>query len=223
MTIPIDQLCARYRRLYLPAVCDALYRLGLPEQVLPSHLRPLFPEQRIVGLAYTVLGGAIDPPVDWESGIERIASYLKVFEELPADSILVSVNPDSHVGHFGELTGTSAQAHGCVGVILDGNLRDVQGLRDIGYQVFYRDLSPLNAIGRWEMVASQIPVSIDGMTIEPGDIIIAEFDGILVVPSAEAERVLLRAEEIVDSEALVRTEMASGESPMSSLKRHGHI
>ena len=223
MTIPTDELCERYRRLYMPAVCDAVYSLGLLEEVLPSSLRPLFPEQRIAGIAYTVLGAPIEPIVDWDRGIERIGSYLEVFEELPPDSVMVSVNPNSHVGHFGELTGNSAQTRGCVGVILEGNLRDIEGLRAIGLQVFYRDLSPLNAIGRWEMVASQVPVTIGGTTIHPGDVVIAEFDGILVIPAAEAERVLLRAEEIVGSEALVREEMRSGGSPLSSLERHGHI
>lgn len=223
MTIPKNELCERYRRLYMPAVCDAVYSMGKEEQVLPSSLRPLFPEQRIAGIAYTVLGHAIEPNIDWDSGIERISSYLEVFDKVPTDSVFVSVNPDSHVGHFGELTGNSAKARGCVGVILDGNLRDIEGLRDIGLQVFYRDLSPLNAIGRWEMVASEVPVTIGGVTISPGDVIVAEFDGILVIPAADAEKVLIRAEEIVGSETLVREEMQAGGSPLASLKRHGHI
>ncbi len=222
MTTTAD-LCARYRRLYMPAVADALYSLGMPEQVLPTTLRPLFSEERIAGIAFTLQGAPIEPHIDWETGIERITSYLEVFEHLTPDTVIVSVNPNSHVGHFGELTGNSAQQHGCVGVILDGNLRDIEGLRDIGLQVFYRDLSPLNAIGRWEMVASQIPVTIGDVTIHPGDVIIGEFDGVLVVPGADAETVLLRAEEIVAAEKLVRSEMQAGESPLSSLDRHGHI
>lgn len=222
MTTTAD-LCARYRRLYMPAVADAHYSLGMPEQVLPTTLRPLFSEERIAGIAFTLQGAPIEPHIDWETGIERITSYLEVFEHLTPDTVIVSVNPNSHVGHFGELTGNSAQQHGCVGVILDGNLRDIEGLRDIGLQVFYRDLSPLNAIGRWEMVASQIPVTIGDVTIHPGDVIIGEFDGVLVVPGADAETVLLRAEEIVAAEKLVRSEMQAGESPLSSLDRHGHI
>ncbi len=223
MSITTAELCARYRRLYVPAVCDALYELGLPEPVLPSALRPLHPTDRIAGIAYTLVGRPIDPPVGWEAGIERISSYLDLFPQLPPDSVLVSVNPGSEVGHFGELTGTSAQRHGCVGVILDGNLRDIAGLREIGLQVFYRDLSPLNAIGRWEMAAAQVPVTIGGITIYPGDVIVAEFDGVVVVPAAEAERVLETAEAIVSSETQVRGEMAAGESPLASLQRHGHI
>ncbi|MFQ5425797.1 MAG: RraA family protein [Gaiellales bacterium] len=217
------ELCERYRALYVPVVCDTLYELGHPEQVLPSALRPLFPERRLAGIAHTVEGAAIEPHIGWNDGIARIMPYLGVFERLAPDSILVSVNPASHVGHFGELTANAARARGCVGCLLDGNLRDVEGLRDIGFQVFYRDLSPLNAIGRWEMVAEQAPVEIGGVAIAPGDVILAEFDGVLVIPSAQAEQVLLRAEEIVAAEGRVRREVAAGTSPVESFDRHGHI
>jgi regulator of RNase E activity RraA len=217
------ELCARYRRLYVPAICDALYELGMTEAVLPSALRPLFPDQAIAGIAYTMLGRAIEPAVGWDAGIERISSYLRVFEALPEGSVLVSVNPGSTVGHFGELTGNSAKRHGCAGVVLDGNLRDIAGLRDIGLQVFYRDLSPLNAIGRWEMDASQLPVTIGDISIRPGDVVVGDFDGIVVVPAEDAEPVLETAEAIVSSEAKVRAEMQAGESPLASLERHGHI
>jgi 4-hydroxy-4-methyl-2-oxoglutarate aldolase len=221
--VETSELCARYRALYMPAVCDALYGLGLPEHVLPTTLRPLFPEQRIAGVAFTVQGGAIDPHLGWDEGIERIRSYLEVFERLEPDSLLVHVNGASPVGHFGELTANSAKQHGCVGCILDGNLRDIEGLRAIGFQVFYRDLSPLNAIGRWEMVAAQEPVTIGGVTIHPGDVVIAEFDGVLVVPAAEAERVLLEAEAIVGAEGHVREAMRAGVSPLEGLRTYGHI
>jgi len=217
------ELCARYRALYMPAVCDALYELDLPEQVLPTWLRPLFAEQRIVGRAFTVEGRAIEPRIPWEEGIPRIRSYLEIFERLEPDSLLVHVNGASPVGHFGELTANSAKQHGCVGCILDGNLRDIEGLREIGFQVFYRDLSPLNAIGRWEMEAAQAPVEIGGVTIHPGDVVIGEFDGVLVVPGSEAERVLLAAEEIVAAESKVRAEMREGVPPLEGLKKYGHI
>ena len=166
----------------MTAVCDAIYRAGRTERVLPSYLRPLFPTQRIVGIARTVQGVGFDERRPWAEGVERIQSYLRMFDGIQPDDVLVSVNGDSPVGHFGELTGNAAQVHGCVGVILDGNLRDTDGLRDIGLQVFYRDMSPLNAIGRWEMAATQVPVTIGDVEIHPGDVIHADFDGILVIP-----------------------------------------
>jgi 4-hydroxy-4-methyl-2-oxoglutarate aldolase len=218
----LHELCDRYRGLYLSAVCDALFHLGREEQVLPSWLRPLLPDRRIVGEAFTLEGHDI-PRVGWEEGIERMRPYLELFERLTPDSVLVSTTPGGTAGHFGELTANAARAHGCVGTILDGNLRDIEGLRTIGYQVFYRDLSPLNGIGRWEMIASQQPVSIGGIVVYPGDIVFAEFDGILVVPRADALTVLERAEEIVGGEGRVRDEVQSGNSPWSSFERHGYI
>ena len=218
----LTDLCRRYRDVPVPVVCDALYTLGLEEQILPSRLRPLLPETRIVGEAYTVLGRAIGP-VSWDEGIPLIEPYLRVFEDLTPDSILVSVNPESTVGHFGELTANAAQARGCQGVILEGNVRDTEGLRSIGFQVFYSDLSPTNAIGRWEMEAAQVTVSIDGVAVNPGDIVIADFDGIVIVPRVQSERVLLEAESIDSAEASVRAEAAEGVPPMASFEVHGHI
>jgi 4-hydroxy-4-methyl-2-oxoglutarate aldolase len=176
-----------------------------------------------VGRAYTIQGGAL-PDIGWEAGVERMRSYLEMFERLTPDSVLVHSNdPQSRVGHFGELTANAAKARGCVGVILDGNVRDVEGLRAIGFQVFYRDLSPLSGIGRWEMIASEEPVTIGDVVVRLGDIVFGEFDGVLVIPGAEAERVLLVAEKIAAAEAKVRAEMRAGGAPIDSLERHGHI
>ena len=217
------ELCKRYRSLYVATVCDAMYELGLTEAVLPSSLRPLFPDQRVVGRAHTVEGSAIDPPVGWDAGVERIMPYLQVFEQLTKDSVLVSKNPGSSVGHFGELTANAARFRGCVGVVLDGNLRDVGGLRDIAFPVFYRDLSPLNAIGRWEMIEHQQPVQIGDVWIHPGDLVFGEFEGIVVVPGEQIEAVLNKAEEITTAEGRVRTEVQGGSTPQDSFNRHGHI
>jgi regulator of RNase E activity RraA len=73
------------------------------------------------------------------------------------------------------------------------------------------------------MAAAQQPVEIGGVTVNPGDVVIAEFDGVLVVPRADAERVLLQAEEIVSAEGRVRADMRAGVSPLEGLQKHGHI
>lgn len=217
------EICARFRGMYVPAITDAMYELGMPELVLPSTLRPLFPEQSFVGIAFTIEGADIVPQVPWEEGAQRIASYLEVFEEITPDTVLVSKNASGPVGHFGELTGNSALERGCVGVVLDGNLRDTGGIREIGLQVFYRDVSPLTAIGRWEMIAHQEPVTIGTVTVHPGDLVIADFDGIAVVPKSDILAVLERAEEIIEIEKQVRADMRRGVSPLQGLNEHGHI
>ena len=74
MTIPTSELCARYRRICVSVVCDALYELDLPERVLPSGLKPLLPDMRMAGIAYTLEGRAIRPGVGWDRGLDRIKS-----------------------------------------------------------------------------------------------------------------------------------------------------
>lgn len=224
MSTPTNsEICARFRRMYLPAVSDAMYELGLPEPVLPSELRPLLPDRSFVGFAFTLEGAEIVPAVSWDEGKVRIASYLEVFAQLTPDSVIVSKNTGNFVGHFGELTGNSAMKYGCVGVVLDGNLRDSAGLRDIGLPVFYRDVNPRTGMGRWEMVSSGQPVTIGDVTVHTGDLVIAEFDGILVVPQAQILDVLAKAEEIVGIEEQVRDDMRRGVSPLEGLAKHGHI
>jgi regulator of RNase E activity RraA len=146
-----------------------------------------------------------------------------MLEKLTPDSIFVQVclSKPSIVGHWGELSGNAAQVRGCQGVILDGNIRDIEGMREIGFQVFYRDYSPLNGIGRWQLISSQAPVKIGDVTINPRDIICAEFDGIVVLPREQAVQVLLEAERVIQAEEIVRNEVREGMSPMASLKKHG--
>jgi 4-hydroxy-4-methyl-2-oxoglutarate aldolase len=218
----LGELCTRYRKLYLGTVCDALYRLGLPEQVLPTYLRPLLPETRIVGEAITCEGRTIKT-VSWDEGVQIVRPYLEMFEKLTPDSILVQVclSEPSIVGHWGELSGNAAQVRGCQGVILDGNIRDTEGMREIGFQVFYRDYSPLNAIGRWQLISSNVPVKIGDVTVRPSDIIFGEFDGVVVIPREQAVQVLLEAERVIEAEEKVRNEVREGMSPMASLERHG--
>ena len=176
-----------------------------------------------MGVAFTVEGVEIVPAVSWDEGKERVASYLEVFELLTPESVMVSKNTGDLVGHFGELTGNSAMEHGCVGVVLDGNLRDTTGLRQIGLQVFYRDVYPRSGMGRSrEMVSHQQPVTIGDVTVHPGDLVIADFDGILVVPRADILRVLERAEEIVGIERDVRADMRRDEPARRPRQARAH-
>jgi 4-hydroxy-4-methyl-2-oxoglutarate aldolase len=222
--IELAELCSRFRVLTVPEVCDALYELQLPEQVLSSRLRPLLPEKSMVGEAFTVLGTDTIPPVGWDEGVIRVQSYLQMLEHVTPDSVMIHTNQGpSRMGNYGELTANAVQQRGCQGVILDGNLRDSAGMRSIDFQIFYKDLSPLNGIGRWHLVSFQERVTVDGIEISPGDIIFADFDGVLVIPRADAEQVLLKAEDVSAAEVHVRHEMQNGMAPLASFQAHGHF
>jgi len=222
--IELAELCERYRVLTVPEVCDALYELRAPEQVLSSKLRPLLSDTTIVGEAFTVLGTDTIPPVGWDEGVIRVQSYLNMLDEVTPNTVMVHTNRGpSTMGNFGELTANAVQQRGCQGVILDGNLRDSAGMRAIDFQIFYKDYSPLNGIGRWHLVSFQEPVTVDGIEIVPGDIICADFDGVVVIPRTDAERVLITAEAVSEAELHVRAEMQNGMAPLESFQTHGHF
>lgn len=194
MAILLDELCSRLRSLYLPAVCDAIYELGPAEPVLPTTLRPLLdPAPRVVGEAYNVQGAGIEPLVSWDEGLPRKRSYLRMFEKLPPYTVLVSTTPlSSTVGHFGELTTNAAKSRRSLGAVVDGNLWDIEGMRDISLRVFYRSLSPLKCADRWATTALQIHITIDDVGIRRGDIVLAEAKAILITLRKDAERILLK-------------------------------
>ena len=155
----------------MTAVCDAIYRGGRTSSGCCRRTSGRCSPPSGSSGSRAPCRASASTSADRGTRASSASSRTCGFDGIQPDDVLVSVNGDSPVGHFGELTGNAAQVHGCVGVILDGNLRDTDGLRDIGLQVFYRELSPLNAIGRWEMAATQVPVTIGEVEIQPGDVI----------------------------------------------------
>jgi regulator of RNase E activity RraA len=104
------------------------------------------------------------------------------------------------VAAMGGLMGTAAKSRGMAGMVLDGAVRDVREIRALGLPVFARSVSPANAVGRYASVANNVPVECAGVTIAPGDIIVASEEGVVVVPKDHAAAVLKRAEEIATRE-----------------------
>ena len=153
--------------------------------------------------------------------------YLEMFERLTPDSVLVSHDPGAGNGRPLRRADRERRAArtAASGMILDGNLRDIEGLRAIGFPVFYRDLSPLNGIGRWEMTASQQPIAIGGVTVHPGDIVFAEFDGDPRRPARGRGRPCSSAPRTSPAAraACATEQVEGGSSPWSSFQRHGYI
>jgi len=100
------------------------------------------------------------------------------------------------IAAMGNLMGTAAKVRGMAGVVLDGAIRDVWDIRRMGLTVYARSRSPRTAVGHYATVARNIPVECDGITVRPGDIIVADEDGVVVVPQEQAEAVLQKAQEI---------------------------
>ena len=208
---------ARFEALYTAAVTDALDGRGLLRQTLPPTLLPLEPGMRLAGPAFTVEGRP-RPDVDYD---ESIRGTLAMLGSVPAGHVVVYQTNDTETAHLGELSVVSLASRGAVGAVIDGGCRDVEYILREGFPVFARHTTPQDCTPRWQVTATQVPIAIGGVRIEPGDYVVADRDGIAVVPAALRDEVLAEAEAKVATESEIRDEIRAGTLPLAAYERYG--
>lgn len=220
----LERICERYRRLYAGAVYDVLEHLGYPNQVLSHDLAPLVPEMKLAGPAFTVKGAAT-----CERNEELRHKRLKMIKQMRRPCVEVrECGTPSAVAIYGELSATTAAAHGAVGALVDGGTRDTCKLISMDFPVFARYRTPIEAFGRWAMLACQAPVRLSGeltdtVQVNPGDFIFGDYDGVLVIPQELTVEVLLECERIIGIEDTARVEFARGDDPVEVFERHKRL
>ncbi|MCF7933732.1 MAG: RraA family protein [Spirochaetia bacterium] len=216
--IPITELCDRYSRLYSASVGDILDRRGFRNQILPHDIQAqVRPDSAICGLAFT---GEGEPHNDSELSDQDIR--ITMLESIFPNSISIwKTNGDTAAAHWGEIMGTAAQQKGCKGVILDGGTRDVAYLNEIEFPVFCRFRNPASSIGRWSITRYMRPIVIGNTNIFPYDVIIADIDGVVVVPQDIAYEVLQEAERVCSKEEKMRLSLMQGTSISSVYAQYG--
>ena len=123
--------------------------------------------------------------------------------------------------HLGELSVTSLKARGVAGCVLDGGCRDVRFILEEGFPVFCGHITPEDSTWSWELEATQVPITIGRVRIEPGDWVVGDDDGVVVVPQAIAGEVLAEAETKAATESEIREAVRSGVSPLEAYERYG--
>ena len=136
----------------------------------------------------------------------------------------VYVTPTNRLGHaslWGELLSTACKFKGVAGALTDGPVRDVTRMREMGFNVFGTGTSPLDINGRYEVIAHNVVGVIDGVTINPGDLIVADVDGVVVVPTKLIDEVVKRVEEKNSGESQFRKAVKEGMSPSAAFAKYG--
>jgi regulator of RNase E activity RraA len=202
---PVDQLCKRFRQLYVPAIADVLDTAGLWHQVMTDVL-PLSLDMTVAGVAFTALGR----PERSTDRTKRMGA--RMIDELSTGDVAVfDCSDDRTVGHWGELLTNGALARGAVGAVIDGGVRDTQAILKLDFPVFHKFRSARDAKGRWNVVDMQAPIICGGVPVHPGDIIVGDSDGVVVVPRAMAWDVLVESERTVEVETEIRHRVRAGE------------
>lgn len=203
-------------RLYGAVVCDALDAEGLPRQ------SPRVPFARLSG---GVLIGRCRTTLWVDMAHADPTPYsleLQAVDGLGPDDVLIAAAGGSmRSGIWGELLTTAAQARGCVGAIVDGAVRDVKAIRDAGFGLYARGTCLYDSKDRQRVVDVDVRVEIDGVPFSPGDLVVADEDGVVVVPRAVETRVVRRAWEKATAENQVRDALRSGMSAADAFAKFG--
>lgn len=202
-------------------VGDILDNMGLPDQGLAADFTP-FSGQRLAGWAYTI-AGQMQP---YEGSGD--AKKMEACQGIGADDISVWSGNGEGICYFGELIAMGMRERGSVGALVDGGIRDVRWLREHGFPVFARYRTPIQSIGRWKVTSWQEPVTLRGATsswvsVAPGDFILADEDGAIVIPSERVETVLAEAELLTATEVKIRKALKEGRTLAECLAEYGHV
>lgn len=176
-------IIAALNRSTVASVSDAIDDVIGQRGFMRPDMRPLF-KSKIAGRAATV---QLKPALRPGDGINY---GLQVLDEAAPGSILVYVLEDGlEIAGIGELMATTAQVRGIAGAVIDGGARDVDAITRMGFPVFCRGITPASIIGRHISVAGQVPVQCAGILVRPGDYIMGDMDGVVVIPQEHAPKI----------------------------------
>jgi regulator of RNase E activity RraA len=219
-TFPISdkELLQRFEQLYTGAVNDVLREFCLLDQALPHHIIPLREYQTVAGFAFTVKSA---PNAMIRGEMEFRTQML---DEMHEDAFVIwDTSKDEQATLWGGVMTATAKGKKVKAACIDGGIRDTHQILEAGFPVFYKYRISNGSLGRCLITHYQITLSIGNVTIKPGDIILGDIDGVLVVPRAIAYEVLLRAEEIKENEKEIFTWVRNGDTIQEITRKGGYF
>jgi 4-hydroxy-4-methyl-2-oxoglutarate aldolase len=208
------------RLLYTSVVSDVLDGFGLMHQALRPFVRPLDETLVMLGRART---GRYEPVAGNSAAANPYELEMDLIDGLrPGEiAVLACGGPTEVIAPWGELLSTAARARQSAGCLTDGLVRDVTRIRAMEFPVFHGGIGPLDTKNRAEMVAKDVPVTVAGVAISPGDWILGDVDGVVVIPADRAEQVFRAALDKIAAEDTTRTELEAGQTLRAVFARHG--
>jgi len=203
--------------LFSAVICDALDSVGLTHQSPRLPWRPMTVEKVLVGRCKTTLWGEMFHPDPNPYELE-----LQAVDSICSDDLFIAAAGGSmRSGIWGELLSTTVMRRGCRGAIVDGAVRDLRQMRAMEFPVWAMGASPYDSRDRNRVVDADVPVEMDGVTFSPGDLVLADIDGVVVVPREVEEEVLQIAWKKVHSENEFRDSIKNGMTATEAFKRYG--
>jgi 4-hydroxy-4-methyl-2-oxoglutarate aldolase len=202
--------------LYTPVVGDILDGIGLYHQFLPPAVQPLREEMKLVGRAMPVVMIDVFGPQK-----EPFGRLTEALDQLEAGDIYLASGGAMRCAYWGEILTATARTRGANGAVVNGYHRDTPQVLAQGWPVFSRGRFAQDSGVRTKVVDYRCPIEIDGVWIEPGDLVFGDLDGVVVVPRRHEKDVIAKALEKARGEKLVRKEIEAGLSSSDAFRKYG--
>jgi regulator of RNase E activity RraA len=212
-----NDLATRLMACYAAAVHDVLRAMGQGPCVLPSTIKPLDPNKKLTGEVYTV-SGHMDMTRDPH---DTLVQWTGLLSKAPPGKVLVCQPNNHEIALMGELSAETLHHKGVRGYVVDGGCRDTDFILTLGFPVFCSFTTPKDIVARWVPDRLGEPITIGEVTIRSGDYLIADRDGVVIIPGAIAEEAVRRTEEVMQTENKVRTAILGGMDPQEAYLKFG--
>lgn len=210
-------LTNRLQNLYAGAVYDVLNEMGRDNCVLPHDIVALSPGDRLAGQIYTIDG---EYSVDMDKH-ETLLAWATVLSKVPNDKVVVC-QPNTHeIALMGELSAETLRQKGVRGYVADGACRDADFILEMEFPVFCKFNTPKDIVGRWKAKSMGEPIDIGGVTVNTGDWLLADRDGVVIVPEELADEVIEKTEAVAEQENSMRNAILSGMDPVVAYNKFG--
>lgn len=214
-----EQLVDEFRRVEVSSVADATEQLYGLRSYMASSMRPVAPT-KFAGLAVTVMM----KKGEHKEGAAASQGMLDIIDASPPGSVYVMVVEDGiDIAGMGGLMATGMKARGFAGAVIDGGVRDVPQIQKIQFPVFSRSIVPSTSVNHYRFAGSNIPLTVAGVRVAPNDIIVADMDGVAVVPRGRAEEILRKAQELDNTEHTMYPFIEKYRSIKEAVARFGRI
>lgn len=215
--MPDPSLAERLARCYSGVIYDVLRARGHTQCIVPPQIVPLDVAMVAAGPVFTVRG----LPDATVSAHESLLRWTELLSRAPPGHVVMVQGNDAERALMGELSAETLQFRGVRGYIVDGGCRDTAFIRRLGFPVFCDKATPRDIVGAWVPVAYDEPINFGQVVVRAGDHVLADCDGIVVIPAAMAAEVIAAAEVAMATEDKVRAAILSGVDPQQAYLDHG--
>jgi 4-hydroxy-4-methyl-2-oxoglutarate aldolase len=218
-----EQLVERLSTLPVSMLSDCLDKLGARGHVMDNSIRPVAGVESLSGVAFPLQ--AVARPLGEPAACSALPTYNKGIDAVdaivPGSVVVIATGGFCGAAGWGELLATRARALGGIAVVTDGAVRDVSGLRRMEFPTYAAALCPLDAQDRMAVTAYGEAVVCGGAAVHPGDLVRADADGVVVLPRAIAEQIIVAAEEHRSGEDVVKRDLREGRSAAAVFDDYG--